>query len=225
MDISGEYTFDAEQKLVWDALLDPNVLGSIMPGGKGFEQVADNQYSGVLEVKVGPVQGTFQGQIKLSDVQAPGSYQMEVEGKGAPGVVKATGQIHLEARNHQTFMQYKGTAQIGGRIASVGQRLLDSAARSIIRQSLDALNEYLKVEAARQAPQPAAASPNSTTPEGAASPSGAVPGYKPPSQMGLALNVARDVIGDIIPAKYQPWVFGAVVAIILLIIWLIVSRP
>ena len=69
MDIAGDYTFDASQALVWDALQDPNVLGSIMPGGKGFEKMGENQYKGVLEVKVGPVQGIFQGGFGV-DLQA-----------------------------------------------------------------------------------------------------------------------------------------------------------
>ena len=86
-------------------------------------------------MKVGPVQGRFQGQITLSDIITPQSYQIVVDGKGAPGFVKATGKMRLEARGNQTFMEYSGQAQVGGRIASVGQRLMDSAARSIIRQS------------------------------------------------------------------------------------------
>src|SRR5690242_13259622 len=120
MEISGDYVFDAPQPLVWEALQDPNVLGSVMPGGKGFEQTGENQYSGMLEVKVGPVQGLFQGKITLSDIVAPESYQIVVDGKGAPGFVKATGNMRLEARDKQTFMAYSGQAQVGGRIASVG---------------------------------------------------------------------------------------------------------
>src|SRR5215813_4436523 len=126
MDIAGDYTFDAPQPLVWDALQDPNVLGAVMPGGKGFEQTGDNQYKGLLEVKVGPVQGMFQGEIRLSDIVPPEHYHIDVDGKGAPGFVKASGQMRLEARNGQTFMEYSGQAQVGGRIASVGQRLIDS---------------------------------------------------------------------------------------------------
>src|SRR5262245_2401744 len=125
MDVSGDYLFDAPQNLVWEALLDPNVLGSIMPGGQGVEKIGENEYKGVLKIQVGPVQGTFQGDIKLSDINAPQGYKIGVDGKGAPGFVKATGALHLEPRDSQTFMTYSGSAQVGGRIASVGQRLID----------------------------------------------------------------------------------------------------
>jgi carbon monoxide dehydrogenase subunit G len=221
MELSGDYLFDAPQSLVWEVLLDPNVLGAVMPGGKGFEQVGENQYGGVLEVKVGPVQGTFQGKVTLSDIQPPESYQIEVDGKGAPGYVKATGGLRLETRGDQTHMEYNGQAQMGGRIASVGSRLLDSAARSIVRQSLDGLNEYLKVLSAQQIPNESAQS-TANEPAKADTP---IPGsstvYKPPSQTALARNVARDVLGDFIPVKYQPWALGGVAIILILIIWLI----
>ncbi len=230
MKISGDYVFDVPQELVWGALLDPNVLGSIMPGGKKFEQTGEDQFSGVLEVKVGPVQGTFQGQIQLSDIVAPESYSIQVDGKGATGFVKANGKLRLETRSNQTFMEYSGQAQVGGRIASVGQRLMDSAARSIIRQSLEALNTYLQIEAAKQAPPPPVAVSNTAvetpapvrleTPAASAPPTE----YKPPTQMGLAFNVARDVFNDLVPTKYQPWLIGAVIIVILLIILLIASR-
>lgn len=226
MELSGDYLFDAPQTVVWAALLDPNVLGAVMPGGKGFEQIGDNQYSGVLEVKVGPVQGTFQGKITLADIKSPESYRMEVDGTGAPGFVKATGGLWLETRGSQTYMEYTGEAQIGGRIASVGQRLIDSAARSIIRQSLEALNDYLKVQVAQQTTQSAPIAEKASTTAVVEIPAAAVVAgeYKPPTQTMLALRVARDVLGDLVPAKYQPWVLGGVGVVILLIIWLIISR-
>ncbi|MBC7815034.1 MAG: carbon monoxide dehydrogenase subunit G [Burkholderiales bacterium] len=220
MDIAGDYVFDAPQQLVWDALQDPNVLGSIMPGGKEFLRTGDNQFAGTLEVKVGPVQGLFQGQIQLADVAPPESYKIVVDGKGAPGFVKATGNMHLEARDTQTFMAYSGDAQVGGRIASVGNRLIESAARSIIRQSLDALNEYLKVEAANQPPPMPAASAPTVSQTAAASQTTTTGQYKAPSQTGLTVNIMRDVLNDIVPPKYQLWLLGAIIAVIVLLIWL-----
>jgi len=233
MEISGEYVFDAPRELVWKSLLDPNVLGSVMPGGKGFEQTGEDQYSGVLEVKVGPVQGTFQGVIKLTDIVPPESYQIQVDGKGPAGFVKATGKMQLEVRENQTHMQYSGQAQVGGRIASVGQRLMDSAARSIIRQSLDALNEYLKIEVANQKP-PSPPAPSESAPSAVSQiaveiPAVALPTptqqkFKTTTQAMVAVNVARDVVSDIVPNKYHPWLIGAVILLILFILWQILSR-
>jgi carbon monoxide dehydrogenase subunit G len=160
MQIAGEYTFDAPQELVWKALRDPDVLASIMPGGEGFAEVGDNQYAGNLNVKVGPVQGKFQGHILLSDIVEPDSYTITVDGKGPQGFVKASGRLRLTPQGEQTHMAYEGNAQVGGRVASVGQRLLDSSARSIIRQSLEGLNQYLKFQVASGA---AAASVDTTS--------------------------------------------------------------
>ena len=231
MDIAGDFTFDAPQKLVWEAIQDPVVLGSVMPGGEGFTQIADNEYTGALKVKVGVVQGLFDAQIKLSDIVAPNSYQIAVDSKGAPGFVKATGGIKLEPRgDSQTFLEYTGAAQIGGRIASVGQRLLDTTARSVIRQSLEGLNEYLKVKAAQQTqmqPEPvmsAAASVDTIPPTSVpSSPPPPVPEYKPPSQTRVGLNVARDVLNAYIPPSAQPYVLLGIVAVIIVII-LLLSR-
>jgi carbon monoxide dehydrogenase subunit G len=228
VDIAGDFTFDAPQNLVWEAIQDPAVLGSVMPGGEGFTQIANNEYNGALKVKVGVVQGLFTAHIKLSDIVAPNSYQIEVDSKGAPGFVKATGGINLEPRGDaQTFMEYTGSAQIGGRIASVGQRLLDTTARSIIRQSLEGLNEYLKVKAAQQAQaQPVvavAASVSAPSPMPAAALSSPPPEYKPPSQTQVGLNVARDVLNSYIPPSAQPIVLIGIVAVIVVII-LLLSR-
>lgn len=220
MDIQGEYTFEAPQALVWEALRDPDVLGSILPGGEGIQEVGENHYKGVLKVRVGPVQGKFKGDIQLSDIVEPESYTMTVDGKGAPGFVKATGRIQLTGKEGLTHMAYEGTAQVGGRIASAGQRLMDTSAKSIIRQSLDALNEYLKVKqvaetavsapaTTTQDPTPAEPSPNlepQTTPTSTPD----TPIYTPPSQNQLAMNVAKDVFDEYVPTELQPLVLGAV---------------
>lgn len=216
MEISGEYTFDATQELVWQALLNPEVLSSVLPGNESLELISEDEYAGNLNVRIGPVQGKFRGNIKLNEINEPDSFTMVVDGKGAPGFVKATGAVVLNPQADQTFMTYEGTAQIGGRIASVGQRLLDSSARSIIRQSLDGINEYLKLQ---QAAQETAVADGATTEEEIAEAVRQVemPAYQPPSQTNMALNVAKDVADDFIPAAYRPTIVAVLVFVFLVI--------
>lgn len=218
MEVAGEYSFDAPREMVWNALNDPAVLGAVMPGGQGFAEAGENEYTGILNVKVGPVQGKFDGIIKLSDIVEPESYKMDVDGKGAPGFVKATGGLTLTDQGQQTHMVYAGEARVGGRIASVGQRLLDASAKSIIRQSLDGLNEYLKAQIAAQEALEAG---GATHEEALQAVHGApVPGYTPPSQTSVAVNLARDVASDLIPPEYRP----VVLAFVLALVWLILFR-
>jgi carbon monoxide dehydrogenase subunit G len=211
MEISGEYTFDAPQSLVWEALQDPDVLGTAMPGGQGFEQIAENEYAGMLNVKVGPVQGKFKGNIVLSSIVAPESYNLDVDGKGAPGFVKASGGLRLTDQGDKTHMVYEGTAQVGGRIASVGQRLLDVSAKSIIRQSLEGLNEYLKVQMAMQEAAEAAEAAGASEVE--------LPEYVPPSQSSVAMNVAKDVASDLVPPEYRPIAIAGVIMLVLFLLF------
>lgn len=148
MKLAGEYTFDAPQNEVWEALLDPEVLAAVLPGCDKLELV-DGVYEGVLKIKVGPVQGKFNGKVKLSDMVEPESYRMNVDGKGAPGFVKADAGVKLAAVSEtQTTMAYEADAKVGGRIASVGQRLIDASAKAIIKQSLEGLHETIKARAA-----------------------------------------------------------------------------
>lgn len=219
MEVRGDYTFDAPQQLTWEALQDPEVLASIMPGGEDFKEIGQDEYTGLLNVKVGPVQGEFTGVIKLSDIVAPESYSMQVDGKGAPGFVKANGSLKLSEEGEKTHMDYHGTVQIGGRIASVGQRLLEASTKSIIRQSLEGLNDYLKVKSASMAvqePIPAAEAQAELAP---AAPAPESPTFTPPSQTTVAKNVFLDVLGDLVPAQYRPVAIGVVVLVAIVILY------
>ncbi|MDE2635852.1 MAG: carbon monoxide dehydrogenase subunit G [Chloroflexota bacterium] len=145
MHIEGSYDFDSKRELVWDVLMDIDVLGSIIPGSKGLEEIGENKYQSKLSVRVGPVNGKFESQFELADINAPESYRLLVQGKGPAGHVTGEGTIRLEQANGGTVMHYAGDARIGGKIAAVGQRLLNVAAKQIAKQSLKKLSKQVEM--------------------------------------------------------------------------------
>lgn len=144
VDLEGTYTFNAPRALVWEALMDPQVIADILPGCESMEEVEPNSYRALIKIKVGPVQGNFEGTVKLSSIQEPDSYHMDVSGRGAPGFVNGEGDLRLEPQGNDTLLNYKGTASVGGKLAGVGQRLLESSAKFIVQQGLDALNKQIQ---------------------------------------------------------------------------------
>ena len=149
MHIEGSYEFESARELVWDALMDIDVLGSIIPGSKGLQEVGENKYQSRLAVRVGPVSGKFESNFELADVQAPESYRLIVDGKGPAGHVAGEGVIRLEQAEGKTVMHYAGDARIGGKIAAVGQRLLDVAAKQITKQALKKLSRQIEARLAQ----------------------------------------------------------------------------
>jgi len=147
MKLEGDYWFEATVPEVWSALFDPVILAAVMPGCEKLELV-DGQYVGEIKVKVGPIQGKFTGKVDLKDKDEPHSYTMVVDGRGAPGFVKATAGVKLTADGAGTRVFYDTDAQIGGKIASVGQRLIEASARAIVAQSLEGLHTNIKLRAA-----------------------------------------------------------------------------
>src|SRR3954464_9424156 len=147
MKLEGDYLFEATVPEVWSALFDPVILAAVMPGCEKLDLV-DGQDVGEIKVKVGPIQGKFTGKVDLKDKDEPHSYTMIVDGRGAPGFIKATAVVKLAAEGDGTRVAYDADAQIGGKIASVGQRLIDASARAIVAQSLEGLHTNIKLRAA-----------------------------------------------------------------------------
>lgn len=191
MKVSGSYTFPVSQEVIWPMLLDPQILANVMPGCESLDLVADNQYEGVLKIKVGPVQGKFKGNVTINDIHEPDGYSLEVDGRGTPGFVKGTGSLKLEADGEHTILHYDGDAQVGGRLASVGQRLIDSSAKAIIRQSLEGLEKQVEYRAGSNGGE---AVNGDTTPP---------PPVEAPSQTEFALGVARNMIEDMLAEEDQ----------------------
>jgi carbon monoxide dehydrogenase subunit G len=205
--IEGEYVFQGPREEVWEVVRDPEVLATALPGTQSLDQVSENEYEGKMNIRVGPVAGVFSGRIVVSDEVPPESCTLSVEGKGSPGFVKGTGHVKLiDQGEDTTLMQYDGDLQVGGRLASVGQRLIDTVGKSIIRQGLESLDEAVQVRTAARA---------DNLEEGQAQ-------YRPPSETEFAAAVAKDVAGQIITPSRMIWIAVAVVVIILVVI--LVSR-
>jgi len=135
MEISGSYTLYAPRERVWAFLLDPAQLKATIPGCEELEQIGENRYRLRLNVGVAAVKGVYTGTLALGDLRPPESYSITVEGSGARGVLQGKGALTLEAAGPaRTNVTYEGQAQIGGAIASLGSRMAQHAARTLINQ-------------------------------------------------------------------------------------------
>lgn len=151
MKLKGEYTFNGRREDVWKILRDPDVLILALPGTKGLKQISENEYIGELQVHIGPIVGAFGGKLTVSNERPPESVTLAVEGNGKIGFVKGSGDVILiEQGDAKTMVQYSGEIQIGGRVASVGQRLFDTVSKSMIEQGFDKLNQILQDRTAAQ---------------------------------------------------------------------------
>lgn len=128
MKIEGSHKIDAPRERVFAALVNPQVLQKCIPGCEQMEKTGDNQYKAKLTAGVGPVKGVFTATVSLEDIVAPEHYKLVVEGKGQPGFVKGTGELNLKDEGGATEIQYTGDVNVGGLIASVGQRMIQSTA-------------------------------------------------------------------------------------------------
>ncbi|HYX28360.1 MAG TPA: carbon monoxide dehydrogenase subunit G [Pyrinomonadaceae bacterium] len=131
MKIHGTHRIQAPRDRVFSALIDPQVLQHCIPGCESLEKTGDNAYVATMKAGIGPVKGTFKGHVSLEDVQPPMRYRMIVDGKGGPGFVKGTGDFSLTETGAMTDIAYSGEMQVGGVIASVGQRMVEAAAKML----------------------------------------------------------------------------------------------
>jgi len=151
MKLNGEYTFDGPRQEVWKILRDPDLLILALPGTKSLKQIGENEYEGELQVRIGPITGSFGGKLTVSNEQHHESLTLTVEGTGKIGFVKGSGDVvFIDQGDVKTTIKYSGEIQIGGRVASVGQRLFDTVSKSMIDQGLNKLNIILQERVAAQ---------------------------------------------------------------------------
>ena len=153
MIVEGTYTFGGPRQAVWDLLQDPSVLMKALPGARRLEQVEEDRFEGEMHVGVGPVTAAaFKMSVTLSDKVTPERFTMTVDSRGAIGFTNGTARVDLGEHPDGTLMTYRADLKVGGKIAGVGQRVLDSASRQMTRQGLDALNRELQVRLGGPAP-------------------------------------------------------------------------
>jgi len=132
MQMESSRQINAPADLVWQALNNPEVLKQCIPGCQSFEEIGPNTYKAVVSVKVGPVSATFSGKVELTNIQPPRSYSMVFEAQGgAAGYGKGTSHVDLSETENGVELHYKVESQVGGKLAQIGQRLIDGAAKSM----------------------------------------------------------------------------------------------
>ena len=144
MKVTASYQFDAPAPKVWNTLTDTTALAGCIPGCEGLESIGDDQYKAVIVAGIGPVRGRFNAKISMLD-QAPNrSYRLVVEGSGGGGFINGEANVTLVEEDGKTTVQVDGDSHVGGPVARVGQRMMDSVAKTMMDRFFGCLQEAVK---------------------------------------------------------------------------------
>ena len=147
MKITGSYTLNAvELERAYSALQDPQMLAKCIPGCESLDKVADSEYAMKMKMALAALTGQFTGKVKIVDQNPPSAFKMIVEGTGKIGFLKGEGLLQLKAAaaDNAVEVAYDGEVQVGGTLAAIGQRLIDTTSKMMIKRFFDKLNEELK---------------------------------------------------------------------------------
>lgn len=160
MDMTGERRIAAPREKVWAALNDPVILKASIPGCESLEKLSDTELKAQASVKIGPIAARFAGKVTLSDLDPPNGYTISGEGQGGvAGFAKGSARVRLEPAEEGTLLRYEVHAQVGGKIAQLGARLIDSTAKSLADQFFDRFQAQLGPPPAPAAAEAPAAAP------------------------------------------------------------------
>jgi len=144
MKLAGQDLLPAPPVKVWELLTDPVRLAKLLPGCERLDPDGPDRFKAAVKFGIAAISGKYAGTIEFSDKKPPKSLRMKLSGKGIPGFVDGVGHIELAETEGHTELRYTGEAQVGGMIASVGQRMIEGAARKIMDQFFAAVTEELK---------------------------------------------------------------------------------
>ena len=182
MEMKGEQRIPARREQVWAALNDAAVLQGSIPGCESLEAVGENGFEATVTIKVGPVKAKFSGSVTLSDIDPPNGYTISGEGKGGPaGFAKGGAKVALAEDGDETVLTYDVQANVGGKLAQLGSRLIDGTARKLAGEFFTKFSELAAAYEAPEAadavakPEPAPVEAAPAEPEAAAAPGGGLP--------------------------------------------------
>ena len=152
MDMSGEYVIPTDRQTVWEALNNPDVLRECIPGCESLEMTPENEMAATVTTKIGPVKATFKGEVRLENINPPQGYSIVGEGKGGiAGFAKGGADVHLEEVEGGTKLTYEAKAQVGGKLAQLGSRLIDSTSKKLADQFFSSFSKKVAGEEAEGA--------------------------------------------------------------------------
>ncbi|MEO3429896.1 carbon monoxide dehydrogenase subunit G [Pelagibius sp. CAU 1746] len=202
MQMTGQYRIEAPRETVWEALNDVEVLRLCIPGIEEIEKTSDTSFTAKVRAKVGPVSARFAGHVTLSDLDPPKGYTISGEGKGgAAGFAKGGAKVSLEEDGAATLLNYDVQAQVGGKLAQIGSRLIDGTAKKMADDFFSRFAQNVGAPAAETPPAAAAETP--APPAAAPQPAAAAP---EPSDADVGAGASLGV-----------WVTGLLVAVLILI--------
>ena len=145
MKISGSYNLPFPPERVYQIMQDPEVLSRAIPGSEALEKIGPDEYRMKMKMALASLSGAFEGKVRITEQTPPSSFRLAVEGAGKIGFMKGDGLLKLTGVDSGTEVAYEGDVQVGGTMAAVGQRLIDGAAKMMIKRFFDKLGEVAAV--------------------------------------------------------------------------------
>ena len=209
MDFTGRYLIPAAPETVWDAIQNPEVLKACIPGCESLEKTGDNIFEAKATLKIGPVKATFKGKVALDEMEAPRRCVLRGEGQGGvAGFAKGEAEVLLAPEDGQTVLTYTAKANIGGKLAQIGQRLIDGAAKQIADDFFQRFSQAVSppplAEDTSLENIAAMASPGVGSAEAAQLPEGELPPAPHPHHA---------------PISREIWVIGLIVVVVIVLIF------